>query len=102
MFAVNPAQRVVFHGEMVTLFFYPNATIIESKFCVVVQKKIHKLATTRNRVRRVIYEVLRSHEAEFDEYFKGNLVFSVKKSLKPFSSSSLVKDVEHIVLQRKK
>ena len=102
MFTATPTQRVVLHGEMMTLSFYPDPMIQHSKFCVVVSKKIHKLATDRNRAKRITYEALRSKEAELDEYFQGKIVLSLRKSAQVFSLPSLLRDLDHIILQRKK
>lgn len=45
------------------------------RMAVVVSKKVHKSAVVRNRIRRRLYEIVRSHEAEITGAF--DIVFSV-------------------------
>lgn len=48
-------------GRVFTVKYTKNPTRTQSRYAVVISKKIHKSAVSRNRVRRRIYEILRAY-----------------------------------------
>jgi ribonuclease P protein component len=52
-------------SRLITVKFTVNPRRTKSRFAVVVSKKVHKSAVGRNRIRRRIYEVVRSELPEF-------------------------------------
>lgn len=93
MFQHNPNTRVVFVGDAVNTTYYPNIEETHCRFTVVVSKKISKLATERNRIKRIVYEVVRSHVEEFDHKYCGNMVFIVKKNTTAATMAPIKKDI---------
>ena len=47
-----------------TLKYHPNPRRKDSRYAVIVSKKIHKSAVGRNRIRRRVYELLRNEHPE--------------------------------------
>ena len=54
----------VFRGQFISLRVWQNDRRKEFRLAVVVSKKVHKSAVVRNRIRRRIYEVVRSVSSE--------------------------------------
>ena len=50
-----------------TLKYHPNSRRSNSRFAVIVSKKIHKSAVGRNRIRRRMYELLRHEQPNLSE-----------------------------------
>ncbi len=53
-------------GPLSALKFVANKKRTTYRLAVVVSKKVHKSAVTRNRIRRRLYEVVRGHESEIN------------------------------------
>lgn len=51
-------------GPLTMLKYAPNDRRKTYRLAVVVSKKVHKSAVTRNRIRRRLYEAFRSHEED--------------------------------------
>jgi ribonuclease P protein component len=51
-------------GPLFSIKSTPNPKRTSYRFAVVVSRKVHKSAVARNRIRRRVYEALRSMEAE--------------------------------------
>jgi ribonuclease P protein component len=51
-------------GPLTALKFIENSRRTQYRLAVVVSKKVSKSAVTRNRIRRRLYEAVRSHEAQ--------------------------------------
>jgi len=76
------ASRFRFHGHGSLKFLHKNAQVARSRYCtikvianphrshsrfaVIVSKKVHKSAVGRNRVRRRVYEVIRTCQPHFE------------------------------------
>lgn len=52
-------------SHLITVKYISNSHREKSRFAVVVSKKVHKSAVGRNRIRRRIYEVIRSEMPHF-------------------------------------
>lgn len=48
------------HSRIYKIKYTPNPKLKETRFAVVVSKKVHKSAVGRNRIRRRFYEAIRS------------------------------------------
>lgn len=55
-------------GPMTTLKFTPNKKRTDYRLAIVVSKKVHKSAVTRNRIRRRLYEAFRHHADEIGAF----------------------------------
>lgn len=51
-------------GPLSSLKYAANHRRTEYRLAIVVSRKVHKSAVTRNRIRRRLYEAFRQHEAE--------------------------------------
>jgi ribonuclease P protein component len=76
------ASRNRFHGHGSLKFLHKNAQVARSRyftikvvtnphrkhsrFAIIVSKKVHKSAVGRNRIRRRLYELVRTSQPEFD------------------------------------
>jgi len=76
------AARFRFHGHGSLKFLHKNASVARSRyftikvvtnphrknsrFAVIVSKKVHKAAVGRNRIRRRVYEIIRDAQPHFD------------------------------------
>lgn len=85
------ARKFRFHGYGSLNYVYKNGQTVRGTLCslkyakntrrknfrvaVVVSKKVHKSAVTRNRIRRRIYEIIRAHQDHIGEPY--DMVFSV-------------------------
>ena len=61
-------------GPLSSVRYYDNPKRHAFRVAVVVSKKVHKSAVTRNRIRRRIYEIIRHHQTELGAL---DIVFSV-------------------------
>jgi ribonuclease P protein component len=66
----------------------------------VVSKKVDKSAVRRNRIRRRIYEIVRTHPAHAG--FAHEMVFTIYKTDAATESSSLLEDEVHDLLSKSK
>lgn len=66
-------------GSFLGLFFLSNSDTVHTKTGFVVSNKISKKATVRNRIKRVLREVIRKNMSSIKEGFL--LVFLAKKSI---------------------
>lgn len=57
--------KVIRHSSL-TLRSLPNPNRVHSRVVVIVSKKVYKHAVRRNRIRRRIYEIVRSHWDEIN------------------------------------
>ena len=68
----NSLRYVYQHGQTVrgpltALKYVSNKRRSQYRLAVVVSKKVHKSAVTRNRIRRRLYEAFRAHESEITQ-----------------------------------
>jgi ribonuclease P protein component len=68
------------HGKSVrtpacALKYIQNKRRSSPRMAVVVSKKVHKSAVTRNRIRRRVYEILRQHQPAITEPY--DMVFTI-------------------------
>ena len=98
MFQHNPNTRVAFVGNAVNTTYYPNVESKHCRFTVIVSKKVSKLATERNRIKRIVYEVVRSHVEEFDLKYRGEVVFVLKKSTALATLAPIKKDIVALLI----
>jgi ribonuclease P protein component len=67
------------------LRYSPNKFRVNSRYAVIVAKKVLKAAARRNRIRRRIYEVIRLHEADIPDGYDYSLtVFSAELMTIPY------------------
>lgn len=62
-------------GPLSSLKFIKNEQRSDYRLAVVVSRKVHKSAVTRNRIRRRLYEAFRRHEANISGSY--DMVFTV-------------------------
>lgn len=72
-FVYNRGQTV--RGPLMSLKFIENQRRTSYRCAVVVAKKVSKSAVVRNRIRRRVYEIVRSHETQFNHPY--DIVISV-------------------------
>jgi ribonuclease P protein component len=115
---ISKAHR--FHGYNSLRFVYNNGKTVRGplfsvksalnsrrksyRVAIVVSRKVHKSAVARNRMRRRLYEIVRSHEDKISEphdivltVFQDALLEEPQKSLthqvkKQFSEAGILKD----------
>jgi ribonuclease P protein component len=67
------------------LRYSPNKLRVNSRYAVIVAKKVTKAAARRNRIRRRIYEIIRLHEATIPEGYDFSItVFSGELIATPY------------------
>ena len=97
------AQKYRFHGYGALKYVYRNGQSVRqqyftlkyiankrrknSRFAVVVSKKVHKGAVGRNRIRRRMYEILRQESSKLDaSYDIACIVFSSEVREAPYET----------------
>lgn len=85
-------------SRFVTLKYSANPRRKTSRFAVVVSKKVHKSAVSRNRVRRRIYEVIR-HELPLLKTNCDIVVIVVSSDLLTLPPSELQEALRQLFLQ---
>lgn len=85
-------------GPMSSLKFVPNTRRDAYRLAVVVSKKVNKSAVTRNRIRRRLYEAVRSHESEMTQPYDMVLtVFNENIAMLP--AEQLQKNITNLLKQ---
>ncbi len=85
-------------GELVSLKFVRNPKLNNFRMAVVVSKKVSKSAPKRNRIRRRLFEVVRTHQENIVP--DVDLVFSVyDESLASSSHDNLDKEITGLLNQ---
>lgn len=70
----------------------------DSRFGFIISKKVSKLATERNRVKRALYEALR-HNLKYIK--KGSdMIFLVKPGISKKSTQEIMREVEQFLRKR--
>lgn len=87
-------------GQLLTLHVQQDAQIKITKVAVVVSKKVHKSAVQRNRIRRRIYEVIRTHLDELQQ--PAHLVLTVYSDELATITSDELQDAVLSLLRRAK
>ncbi len=59
----------------------PNPTRVHSRYTVIIAKKVYKHAVKRNRIRRRVYEVIRTHQTNFRQPYDVALTIFDKQML---------------------
>jgi len=83
-FAYSRGQTV--RGPLMSLKYIRNQRRHDWRAAVVVSRKVHKSAVVRNRIRRRIFEIIRTELADFAEPF--DLVFIVYSDQLAMASSN--------------
>lgn len=68
-----------------------------SRFAIVVSKKIAKTAISRNKARRRVYSIVKDLIPKF--VFKQNVIIILKKSVENKSHDELKKEIEEIFVK---
>ncbi len=88
------------HGPSITLRYFLNQRRRTYRCAVVIGKKTEKSAVQRNRIRRRIYEVIRSHEAGINQAY--DIVITVlKPGLGVIPSQELSDQIGQLLTQAK-
>ena len=61
-------------SRAVVLKFIANKKRRQSRFAVIVSKKVHKSAVGRNRIRRRLYEIVRTEQPKFSATYDAALI----------------------------
>ena len=91
--------RVVYRFSTLLINHYPESGGTKSKVAVVVSKKFSKKAVVRNRVKRVIYGLVRTHSDIFDNFCKGKVVFSIRSNYTKDHENSMKEDFSAFIAQ---
>lgn len=102
VFPTPQTKRVVLSHPLFTATFYPNNNRQQTVFCVIVSKKVYKTAVKRNQFKRWVYEVVKQNQKEFDENFKGIIVFSAKKTTNQTSFQSISSEIKLLLNKNSK
>lgn len=95
-------RHVYSHGEQVrslylSLKYNPNSRRSIFRAAVVVSRKVDKSAVARNRIRRRLYECIRTHQADIKQPY--DLVFTVFSSqLETLSAQELQEVVNKLLI----
>jgi len=80
------------NSKIFTLVYSPHPTFQAS---VVVPKKVEKSAVKRNKIRRQIYDIVRSHQKTED--FVGVFIFLLKSNTKELKHEEVIEEVLEII-----
>ena len=85
-------------GPMIALKFKPNDRRPAYRCAVVVSRRVHKSAVARNRIRRRVYEQVRSHAKQLASPY--DMVFTVfDERIKDMPSQELATDIQALLHQ---
>ncbi|MSU55488.1 MAG: hypothetical protein EXS46_03050 [Candidatus Taylorbacteria bacterium] len=83
-----------FHSDIFSLRVSPSPDHSTSRFSVVVQKKVEKEATLRNRAKRRVYPIIKGLWKEVKPGLLGGIF--LKKKITTYSTEVLRKEVENL------
>jgi ribonuclease P protein component len=92
--------KTTWRGDLLLIRLTRTKEIAPPRFAVIVPKKILKLANRRNRVRRIIYNVIREHMSEFSGFIGAKFVITLQKnSVSTIEKETITNEIQKFLSQ---